>query len=455
VERAVLDYFASLWNARWPHEKDKAYSKEWQDSYWGYVLSMGSSEGNLYALWNARDYLAGKSLVIDDPQPGQNSGCGPRILSRRGQDAASETSNAFKPIAFYSSETHYSIIKGTWILETDSFYSEAQKKGYTCPLKYPEDYPPDYSKKYITKSGWPQGTPANADGSVYIPALKKLVTFFAEKGYPPLLIFNYGTTFKGAYDDVQKAMEEITPVLRRNHLYEREVKLGENLSDRRSGYWVHVDGALGAAYMPFLEKSGEKDFPVFDFRIPEVHSICMSGHKWIGAPWPCGIFMSKVKYQMRPVENPEYIGAADTTFSGSRNGFSALILWDFISSHSVNDMVKRIQRGEKLAEYARGKLEEAQEAHEKLDLWIEYSPRTLTIRFRRPNDRIVFKYSLSNETLWVKNEKRAYSHIFLMDSVTEELIDRFTEDLKAEGAFKDDKKLEEERYIHGRGLGFK
>ena len=29
--------------------------------------------------------------------------------------------------------------------------------------------------------------------------------------------------------------------------------------------------------------------PVFDFRLDHVASIVTSGHKWIGAPWPCGI----------------------------------------------------------------------------------------------------------------------------------------------------------------------
>jgi hypothetical protein len=60
MERAVLDYYASLWNARWPHNPKKD-----EDSYWGYVLSMGSTEGNLYGLWNARDYLEGKVLLYD------------------------------------------------------------------------------------------------------------------------------------------------------------------------------------------------------------------------------------------------------------------------------------------------------------------------------------------------------------------------------------------------------
>lgn len=43
MERAVLDYFAKLWHAQTPSIADN------KESYWGYVLSMGSTEGNLYA----------------------------------------------------------------------------------------------------------------------------------------------------------------------------------------------------------------------------------------------------------------------------------------------------------------------------------------------------------------------------------------------------------------------
>ncbi len=41
MERAVLDYYARLWNAKWPHNPNDP------ESYWGYVLTMGSTEGNL------------------------------------------------------------------------------------------------------------------------------------------------------------------------------------------------------------------------------------------------------------------------------------------------------------------------------------------------------------------------------------------------------------------------
>ncbi|MCO5590434.1 hypothetical protein L7F22_044404 [Adiantum nelumboides] len=54
MERAVLDYYIALWHAKWPN-----LSKD-LESYWGFTLTMGSTEGNLYGMWNARDYLSGK-----------------------------------------------------------------------------------------------------------------------------------------------------------------------------------------------------------------------------------------------------------------------------------------------------------------------------------------------------------------------------------------------------------
>ena len=41
MECNVLDYYASLWNAKWP------YKLEDPETYWGYVLTMGSTEGNV------------------------------------------------------------------------------------------------------------------------------------------------------------------------------------------------------------------------------------------------------------------------------------------------------------------------------------------------------------------------------------------------------------------------
>ena len=57
IERNVLDYYASLWNAKLPHNPSDP------ETYWGYVTA-GSAEGNIHAMWNARDHLSGCCFLL-------------------------------------------------------------------------------------------------------------------------------------------------------------------------------------------------------------------------------------------------------------------------------------------------------------------------------------------------------------------------------------------------------
>ncbi len=446
VEVEVLRYFAKLWNNK---DRTKPLKK---DEFWGYIVSMGCTEGNIFALMSGRDYLEGKYLLIDDKEEKRA-----KALSKDLKDMECMITNnfissygkskdkskyKFKPIAFYSQDAHYSIVKAMEVLKIDTFNSEAAKKGYKCPLGK-SDYPKGFSKEYLDKNGWPKEVPSSQDGSIYIPALVKLVEFFAQKGYPILVSFNYGSTFKGAYDNVKGAVKELVPILKKYGLYKREIEYEDGKKDIRNGFWFHVDGALGAAYMPYVEAalkqkliqkpSKNYKFPVFDFRIKEIHSIAMSGHKWIGSPWPSGIYMSRVQYQLKPVDDPMYIGSPDTTFAGSRNAFSPLIFWEYLSDKSFNDHVKDIVRAEKLTQYAFDKLNSLDKEGK---LWIQRSPFSLTIRMKKPNDDLIFKYSLSTEELYVNGEKREYAHIYIMRHTTKKLIDQYVNDLKKAGYFK-------------------
>ena len=423
MERNVLDYFASLWHAKWPHNlKDP-------ESYWGYTLTMGSTEGNLYAVWNARNYLSGKYMS----SIGEKSKCSLSNYSYTQCTCPNNNPNTLSPVAFYSHETHYSIMKALEAMAVPSFYEIGTRM-------YPEQCP--------LGTDWPLAVPCEGgdagNGTIDIKALSTFVDFFSAKGHPIIAIFNYGTTFKGAYDDVKSAGEVLIPILKKNNMYERTLYLGNSTTCiTRKGFWFHVDGALGAAYAPFLQMAYENDLtkfkppPVFDFQLDFVSSIVTSGHKWIGSPWPCGIYISKTEYQLRPPENASitYIDSPDIALSGSRNAHSVLLLWSYISTYNYEEQAKVAITALNIAVYSVQKLKEL-ELELKQNLGIIHSPSSMAVCFKRPHDeRITRKYSLSGHWLHIEGEWHQYVHIYITKGVTKTKIDELVGDLRMPGAF--------------------
>lgn len=434
VERAVLDYYAELWHANGPHDAEDP------ESYWGYVLSMGSTEGNMYALWNARDYLSGKALL--QPPTGASGALRPEP----------DNPNARRPVAFYSEDTHYSFAKAVQVLGVDTFHAVGTEQ-------YPDESPLQHGwpTEVPSRSG-PSGHPWDGTGEIDVDALAALVEFFAAKGHPIFVSLNLGSTFKGAHDDVRQVCERLLPIFERHGLIQRQVtygkdpSTGEPLVDLRRRFWIHVDGALGAGYAPFMRMAAadparfdwtpDTQLPEFDFGLTlptrefgdldMISSIAMSGHKWPGAPWPCGIYMTKVKYQISPPSQPEYTGSPDTTFAGSRNGFSPLVLWDHLSRHSYQDQVGRIRRAQELAAYLEAQLR-LLEQEKGIALWPARTPGAITVRFRKPSPELVAKWSLSSQdvlpTPGDPSTRRGYVHVFLMSSVDRSKLDALLADL--------------------------
>jgi histidine decarboxylase len=423
AEQAVLDYYAKLWHAT-PRAIDPKTHRLVDDAYWGYVLTMGSSEGNNYGLWNARDYLSGKTLMREP----HNKHHARHVWVQ--DSAPTDNLNAYSPVCFYSHDTHYSVAKAMRVLNIPSFY-EIGTKYY--PWANPLAPGEPWSHEVPSEGG--DGGP----GCIDVDALTKLVTFFASMGHPILVSLNYGSTFKCAYDDVEAVCAELRTVFEKYQLNSRKVRYGRDgkgrdLVDDRTGYWIHVDGALGATYAPFLEKAiadnkiSEKNarLPKFDFRIPEVCSIVTSGHKYPGAPWPCGIFMTKAKLQMQPPAQPAVIGSPDTTFGGSRNAFSPLIMWDFLAKHSEQAQIDMIVNAEDIAAYAERELKKVGTS------WaVARSPLALSVRFTQPPAEIVAKYSLATVPLRNGDGRlEHYAHLYVMPHVTRELIDNLVADLR-------------------------
>lgn len=416
MERAVLDYFARLWSA--PTPSDPANP----ESYWGYVVSMGSTEGNLYGLYNARDYLAGRRLWREPTGD----------LSYVAPIPHAASPNAYRPVAFYGEDTHYSIVKIVRALAIPTFYEIGER-----------DFP---GRCPILGGRWPKEVPSKGGnagpGAIDLDALTALVAFFAQEGYPPLVVLNLGSTFKGAYDDVAEAGRRLMPILQRAGLETRTVAydpLDPSKVDTRTGYWIHVDAALAGTTMPFVERAHRagrmrERGPDFDFRLPFVHSIVTSAHKWPGSPLPGGVYMTKHKFTIAPPDNPEYLGSPDSTFSGSRNALSPAFLWSYYAGTSDAQEIDRVVAAENRAADFERRLRDLA-ATLPGPIWVARTPLSLTIRFRKPNDALVFEYSLSAETLDVDGERRPYAHIYIMQSATDEKLGRLLAALSRPGAF--------------------
>ncbi|GAB6852895.1 histidine decarboxylase [Paraburkholderia kururiensis] len=379
LEQEVLAYFGKLWRST----DRKPLVPE---SFWGYLLGMGATEGNMYALWSAREYLRTQDFT-----------------------EGAKSSVREEPVVFYSEASHYSMAKCASALGIPTF--EDLGNGL-----YPGQCP-------VTSDGrWPHGVPTD-NGAVDPERLAELVDFFADKGHPPIIVLNAGTTFAGSFDDSPAVWQALCPVLERHSF-----RTGTDGANRQD-FWIHVDGALGAAYLPYLEMAHTQKLtsergPRFDFSLPYICSIVTSSHKWYGAPFASGVYMSREKYRMRPETHPEYVSTPDTTLCGSRNGLSALILWYALATISPDEQAATAARCTELAAYAHHQLQSISEWHPSFQ--VHRAPPSLAVRFTRPRPDIFDRFHLSGEG--------KLAHIVVMPHVTRSAIDLLVDALRSTDA---------------------
>lgn len=381
-EQAVLDFYARHWNAPNPDTPNSA------DSYWGYVTTMGSTEGNLFGLWNARDYLTGGMPWFAEAQ---------RNAPVRKQ---------LPPVLLTSRETHYSVAKAAHILGIalpSSFaYRDAQEKRA-----------PDFIGSDVS-------------GAIAIDELVHWAELLFAQGHPLIFALNMGTTFKGGFDPIEKIVARLPQIF-------------NNPSARN--YWIHVDAAICGNTLPWIEQSQKEgnwpfelkaeNFPHFDFRIPQVSSICASPYKWIGAPFPFGVYLTRGQFRLQPPVHPKYIGSPDSTFSGSRSGLACVHAWHYFATKTHAEHLQEVRSLQAMVDYAYAELKKL-EGH----LWIGdkpfqvFAPNYLApmICFTQPNKRIIDLFSLASED----TAQGTLSHIIILKQVTTTIIDRFVKHLKQE-----------------------
>ena len=72
-------------------------------------------------------------------------------------------------------------------------------------------------------------------------------------------------------------------------------------------FYIHCDGALFGLMIPFV-----KSAPMVTFRKP-IGSVSVSGHKFVGAPVPCGVVITRKRFAMALSSDVEYLNSRDAT----------------------------------------------------------------------------------------------------------------------------------------------
>ena len=206
---------------------------------------------------------------------------------------------------------------------------------------------------------------------------------------PPIIFANIGTTMKEGRDDIGLI---------------RDI-LDEMAIERR---YIHSDAALCGGYAAFLDPR-----PSWDFA-DGADSIAISGHKFFASPIPCGIVIARKVNVDRVAQSVAYIGTRDTTISGSRDGFTPMLLWYAIKTLGVEGMKSRLDKAMATAEYAQKQFRAA-------GLKARRNAGALTVVFDRPADWICEKWQLASSG--------KISHLVSMPHTRKEQIDALLEDI--------------------------
>ena len=214
-------------------------------------------------------------------------------------------------------------------------------------------------------------------------------TLRIHRDVPPIIFANIGTTMKGSIDDLKKIREIL-----------------EDLAISES--YIHADAALSGMILPFVDQPQPWNFSA------GADSISISGHKFLGCPIPCGVALARKRNVDRIARSIEYVGALDTTITGSRNAITPLMLWHRLRSLGDEGSRELVQRCLRLAEYAVKKLRSFG-----IEAW-RHDENSITVVFPRPADSLMKK--------WVIAPKKKIAHIITLPPMTEAIIDEFAQD---------------------------
>ncbi|MBM2623434.1 histidine decarboxylase [Actinoplanes sp. LDG1-06] len=208
---------------------------------------------------------------------------------------------------------------------------------------------------------------------------------------PAMVVATVGTTEREAVDDVA-AIAGLCNDLR--------------ITRRR----IHVDAALAGIPLALLPADQR---PAFGFGAGAT-SLVISGHKFLSTLMPCAVIIYPQRPQASPAE-VSYIGAADTTITGSRSGHTPLLLyWSLTADGGLDAHRRRADQARELSAYTYDRL-----CRLGWDAWWE--PPAFTVTLTQPD--------VALRRPWVLGGDNTVGRIICMPGLEKTWIDEFCTDL--------------------------
>lgn len=238
---------------------------------------------------------------------------------------------------------------------------------------------------------------------------------------------NLGTTMKGSIDSIAAVKDVLDQC---------------GIPEERR--YLHCDAALHGNILPFLENTAADTvpftLPLHDPRYIPIDSIAVSGHKFVGAPFPCGMGLfrkgnlDKVKqeivgqlnfaisktstlYSSDDVAN--YFDRSGTLTTGSKNEYMTLLIWKRVCELGRDGLTEFANNCIAVAEYAEKEIKKV-------------SHITHVKPFKNPNSNIITLNPpppLAVLDKWGLPIEEGVSHLDIMPHVSTDMIDSFINDL--------------------------
>jgi histidine decarboxylase len=144
--------------------------------------------------------------------------------------------------------------------------------------------------------------------------------------------------------------------------------------------------------------------------------MVLSGHKFLGAPIPCGMFAMRDSDRPRPPRTATYTGSTANTWANSRSGFAALCLWYTLRRHGIDGLRTRADQSRDLASYTHRQLVEIG-----WPAW-RHNPLGFTVVLQTPPPELTARWSLPDHG--------PVSHIICVPGLTKDRIDAFIDELR-------------------------